>query len=250
MSRKRCVVKAVNSFVSLLVIVALLTAGVYAAYALWDNQQVYEEARDVQLQMQELKPDTGDTDSGPSFAELQTINPDVCGWITMDGTQIDFPVVQGETNLTYINTDVYGSFALAGSIFLDCRNSGDFSDAYQLLYGHHMADSHMFGDLELYEDAEFFREHTTGTLMTPDQVYDLHVVACLVISASDDGIFDVSGNCEEPGRLVEYVRQNAVNLSDAMPAQAENVRFLALSTCSSDFTDARTIVLTIMTPRK
>ena len=40
----------------------------------------------------------GKTDESPSLQELQKINPDVCAWLTVDGTKIDYPVVQGETN--------------------------------------------------------------------------------------------------------------------------------------------------------
>ena len=159
MSFSRLAVKWINSFVSLVVAIVLLILGSYSAYSLWDNQQVYEEARDVQLKMKELKPEVVSEDEPPSFADLRAVNHDVHGWVTLYGTQIDYPVLQGENNLTYINTDVYGNFALAGSIYMDCRNSADFSDVYNLLFGHHMANSRMFGDLDLYKDAGFFRKN-------------------------------------------------------------------------------------------
>ncbi len=82
---------------------------------------------DIQSQLLKLKPDPEQKDGGTSFEELRKINPDVCGWITLDHTKIDYPILQGEDNLTYINTDVYGDFALSGSIFLDSgcdRNFG------------------------------------------------------------------------------------------------------------------------------
>lgn len=46
----------------------------------------------------------------PTLAELQARNPDVCGWLTIDGTNIDYPFVQGATNMDYINRDVTGRF--------------------------------------------------------------------------------------------------------------------------------------------
>ena len=149
-----------NGLVSLVVAVALITAGGYAAYCLWDDGQIYAAAEDVQAELLHLKPQVEPAEDGesggPSFDELLAINPDVRAWVTMDNTKIDHPVLQGETNLDYINTDVYGDFALAGSIFLDARNAPDFTDPYSLLYGHHMANSGMFGDLDLYKDPEFF----------------------------------------------------------------------------------------------
>ncbi|MBR1845920.1 MAG: class B sortase, partial [Oscillospiraceae bacterium] len=60
--------------------------------------------------------------------------------------------MQGETNGKYLNTDPYGEYSLSGSIFLDSRNAGDFSDSYSLVYGHHMADGMMFGALDAFFD--------------------------------------------------------------------------------------------------
>ena len=244
MSFSRTCVRMVNSFVSLAVILVLILFGTYSAYALWDNKQIYSAAQNVMIQMQELKPDV-EAEGGPSFEELLAINPDVKGWVSMDGTKIDYPILQGETNLTYINTDVYGHFALAGSIFLDCRNNEDFSDCYNLVYGHHMANSNMFGDLDLYKDAKFFQENTTGILMTTDAVYDLNVLALLLVSASDVSIFDVTQN-REPDVVIRYILENAVYISEDMPELGDPVQFFTLSTCSSEFTDARTIVITAM----
>ena len=125
----RWILTAANALVNLVVILFLSVAGIYAAYALWDNSRVYTAASDVQADMVKIKPAV-EEEGGASFEELLAINPDVCAWVMVDNTKIDFPVLQGSTNLTYINRDVYGNFALAGSIFLDTRNQRDFSDAY------------------------------------------------------------------------------------------------------------------------
>ena len=94
----------------------------------------------------------------------------MCAWLTVDGTKIDYPVVQGETNLEYINQDIYGEFALSGSIFLDSRNDRKFIDSYSLLYGHHMDNGAMFGDVMNYKEKEYFESHKTGTLYLNEQL--------------------------------------------------------------------------------
>ena len=162
------VLKFFDDVTSALVAVLLALLAVYAGYALWDNRQVYAAAEEVRASLLEMKPSL----EGPSFAELRAINPDVCAWVTLDDTGVDYPVVQGRDNLTYVNTDVYGKFSLAGTIFLDSRCASDFSDAYGLLYGHHMVSGQMFGDLENYQDAAFLREHTAGALLLPDRAYN------------------------------------------------------------------------------
>ena len=85
----RMILRAANGLLSAFLTVVLLIAGVYSAYALWDNNQIYQAAANVQADMIKLKPQVEEVgEEGPSFAELLAVNPDVCAWITMDGTEI------------------------------------------------------------------------------------------------------------------------------------------------------------------
>jgi len=104
MDVSRIFLKTANSLLSAVIVLFLVVAGAYSAYALWDNMQVYASVDDIQSQLLKYKPTPGE-DNGPTFEELRAINPDVCAWITLDGTKIDYPVLQGEDNLTYINKD-------------------------------------------------------------------------------------------------------------------------------------------------
>lgn len=246
----RFFLRVANGLISFVVALSLCVAGVYAAFALWDNSRIYAAAENVQADMIQLKPST-EEDGGASFEELMAINPDVCAWVTLDNTKVDYPVLQGETNLTYINKDVYGNFALAGSIYLDSRNDNTFSQPYSLLYGHHMENSRMFGDLDLYKDETFFQENSTGVLILPDHTYQLEIFACMLVKSADEYIFSPTRWKNGIGNLLSYVRQNSMYLREETIAaleQSENPQVLALSTCSSEFTDARTIVLAAMNP--
>ncbi len=254
----RAFLKLAHGFVSIATAFALLIAGLYSGYCLWDNQQIYAAARDVQEELLIYKPkfelETLVEEARPTFDELLAINPDICGWVTMDNTQIDYAVVQGESNLTYINTDIYGNFALAGSIFLDSRNDRAYADPYSLLYGHHMENSGMFGDLDLYLDEKFFHENRTGLLILPEGVFSLRVLACMQTSASDNNIFDPTTWAQGASGLIDYARAAQNIHEDEITDVARRLesadppRILALTTCSSDYTDARTVVLTVMNP--
>lgn len=76
--------------------------------------------------------------STKSFEELQKINPDVIGWIRVNDTNINYPLVQTDNDDTYMNTDAEGNYSLSGAIFLHCANKPDFSDFDNIIYGHHM----------------------------------------------------------------------------------------------------------------
>lgn len=248
----RWILKAANALVNLLVILYLGLTGIYAAYALWDNNRVYQAARDVQADMVQIKP-VVEEDGGASFEELLAINPDVCAWVTVDNTNIDYPVLQGSTNLTYINRDVYGSFALAGSIFLDARNERDFSDDYSLLYGHHMENSGMFGDLDRFKNRSFFEENKTGSLILPDRSYYFEIFACLLVNAGENTIFDPEQWQTDIDGLLSFAENNSLYLREETieeMKQVERTKVLALSTCSTEFTDARTIVLAVLVPQQ
>ena len=236
-----------NSILSAVVSIVFLTIGAYAIYALWDNNTVYSAAKNVQEEMLELKPGV----DGATFEELLAINPDVCAWVSLDGTSIDHPVLQGETNLTYINTDVYGDFALAGSIFLDTRSSRDFTDPYSLVYGHDMVQGRMFGDLPLYKEEDFFKKNRTGELILPDRSHSLKIYAVILTNSSDKMIFNPDLYKGGLSGLIKYAEDNALHLHEEMTADLKqraegDLQILSLTTCSSEFTDARTIVLAVI----
>lgn len=113
-----------NRVLEILAALLILAMLLYGGYSLWDTYQIYHNAFSDQ-ELMEYKPAGGEENS-PTLQELQKINPDVCAWLTVDDTNIDYPVVQGETDMEYINKDVYGNFAYSGAIFLDSQNHPDF----------------------------------------------------------------------------------------------------------------------------
>ena len=190
------------------------------------------------------------------FGQLKAINEDITAWITMPGTAIDYPVLQGNTNYSYINTDVYGNFALAGSIFLDSRNKEDYTDTYSLLYGHNMAQHRMFSDVNLYKEETFFNENTLGMLLMPDGCHILESLSIIVVPASDSGMMNPENWTYLDGEgIYSQVQENALFTCEkglealrGLIDEGETPRLVALSTCSDEFTDARTILLTLMDP--
>ena len=88
---------------------------------------------------------------------LKSVNPDIYGYIHIDGTNISFPIVQGEDNEYYLNRAWNGDFLVVGSIYADYR-----ADRYiennrnTVFYGHNMLDGNMFNNVMLFRDEEIF----------------------------------------------------------------------------------------------
>lgn len=246
------IIRMTDSLLNMIFIIAILLVGAYCGYSLWDDQQIYVEAENVQEDMLKLKPEISEEEDGASFDELLAINEDVCAWLTLDNTEIDYPVLQGEDNLEYINKDVYGEFALAGSIYLDSRCDREFGLKYSLLYGHHMSRSRMFGDLELYKEKEFFDKNKTGILILPDRIYDLEIFSCMIVDQHDEIIFKPDSWAYDNSRVFSYAERNSKHLHKDVLEKAKtqgDVQILAMSTCSYEYDEARTIVLAVMKPR-
>ena len=103
------------------------------------------------------------------FEALHEINGDICGWITIHGTAIDYPVMHGETNDSYIRTTYSGGYSVGGSIFMDSANSADFSDMHTIIYGHSMADGTMFKTLYNFTDSGFRDRNPYVYIDLPDR---------------------------------------------------------------------------------
>lgn len=232
--------RAGNVILSFAAALMILLMFLYGGYSLWDTSMVYRGAF-ASGDLLKFKPSAEGGEDNPTLSELQAINPDVRGWLTIDDTHIDYPVVQGETDMDYINKDVYGEFALSGAIFLSCLNSPDFSDSYNLVYGHHMDNGGMFGDVVEFTDGKYFEAHQAGNLFLPGSTYQITLFACVETDAYDPVIYSPqnqeNGNI---GNLLEYVEKEAVQYRDI--GMKKDDRIIGLSTCAEAETNGRVVV--------
>ena len=125
-------------------------------------------------------------------ASSPTWLPRQVAWLKLDGTHIDYPVMQASDNQWYLSHDYYGNQASSGAIFLDYRNAPDFSDSLSIIYGHRMNGDLMFSDLAKYRDDDYFADHATGVLATPEKSTALRVLAYREIFADDALYYDLS----------------------------------------------------------
>lgn len=84
---------------------------------------------------------------GINFEQLLAYNPDVVGWIRVPGTSVNYSLLQGETNQTYLRHSIDRSYNDFGWPFMDSKNTPDFTDKNTVLYGHNIVSGLMFADL-------------------------------------------------------------------------------------------------------
>ena len=229
-----------NFILSLMASVIILAMFAYGGYSLWDSYMVNQGAF-LSSDLLKYKPQAAEDggEANYSLEELIALNPDTRGWITIDDTHIDYPFVQGETDMEYINMDIMGEFALSGAIFQSCMNGPDFSDTYNLLYGHHMDNAAMFSDVMEFLDADYFESHQTGTLYLPDKTYHISVFACIEADGYDPLIYN-PGPDFGTGELLEYLKASSTQYRD-IGVTAED-KIVGLSTCVDAQTTERAIL--------
>ena len=212
---------------------------VYASYAMWDNYQILNGAR-ADKSLLKFKPELSASGGGVTFEEILKVNPDVRAWLTLEDTGIDYPVVQGEDNFEYLNKDVFGNFALAGSLFLDNRNSGDFTDRYSLIYGHHMQNGTMFAGISWYEDQSYYDEHPMMYLMTPEAAYRIELFSGYITTMDSSAYMQNFGSVREHKDWLKEVSGRSDFRANLEISAYDRV--ITLSTCAYRFENARYVL--------
>lgn len=221
--------KVLNGLIDTGLVILFVVFLLIGAYIMTDTLYIYSGAS--QRGALVYKP----AEKGENAEKLKELSRDCVGWITVDQTNIDYPLMQGRTNAEYLNTDPFGEYSLSGSIFLDCRNKGDLSDRYSLVYGHHMEGGAMFGALDRYLDEGYLDSHRNGRItLTDGTVLEFWIFAVISCSARDTEIFDVNAG----GPTQEFLEEKA-----HISAPFGDGRIIALTTCFGTSSDDRLAVL-------
>lgn len=147
-------------------------------------EQAIETKEEDESQDQEMETDTEPERFFVSvdFDMLHEINPDIYAWISVPGTNVNYPVLQspeGEDTDYYLNTNLDGSSGYPGCIYTQLCNSKDFTDPVTILYGHNMRAGTMFATLHYYEDEIFFKENPYIYIYTEEQTFVYQIYASI-----------------------------------------------------------------------
>lgn len=170
------------------------------------------------------------------FAALKKINKDIYAWINIPGTQVDYPVLQNDTNEFYLNRDVEKEWSPYGSIFSEKYNTKDFSDFNTLLYGHNMKNGRMFGSLKKFRDESFFKENRYINVYTEGRVLKYEIFAACTwdnkhILANRN--FNLTENRTKYLEDIFAVRDMNSQIAKDIKVTADD-RIITLSTCMNN----------------
>ena len=233
----KAVIKGLDSIIGILVLTAILLVLAFAGYALWDSEQVHSQADKSNYTA--YKPTA--ENEGKTFEELRAINDEVIAWLTVFDTNIDYPVTQADNNMKYVNTNAEGRYSLSGSIFLDYRNSSDFSDFNSIVYGHNMDKKTMFGEIGFFEDGDYFDSHEYGNLYFDGADHGIEFFAFVHTDAYNSNFFWPNVPEDLRQDYLDGLVEEAMHYRDIGISMGD--RIILLTTCSPSTTNGRDVLV-------
>ncbi len=242
-------------------VVAVLSLGYFVIYSrsAYASQSEYDELASlkgtdpiaeqiVQKPLYTLAEADEIPDILDEYKNIYVKNKSVIGWLTIDGTNIDYPVMQTVNNEYYLTHDFNGKEDNNGSLFLDCGCNAMFRSTNLIVYGHHMKSGKMFGNLKKYKSEDYCKEHS---IIKFDTIYEKGVYE--VMYAFTDTIKDAEDVSFKYYQFIDAVSEEEFDSN--MQAMAEKSFYdtgvtaqygddlLTLSTCDSSASTARFVVV-------
>ena len=234
--------------------------GIYQMYAEGDRtyEKIISEVRPSDAVAPVVSPPPTNTETaepepaleipplGINYAQLTQVNADAAGWLYCPGTAIDYPVMKASDYEWYLRHLPDGTYNLSGSLFLEYHCAQDFSGQLSIIYGHNMKNGKMFSALTDYKEQEYFERHPYLYLYTQQGNYRIDLIYGCLVGAGEwsERNFMLEGSLP---LLLDYAA-GSTTFESGEEYSIDSDRFIALSTCSYEFNDARYVVIGVLKP--
>lgn len=238
-----------------LVILAVFVAGFcFGAFMLVKTLVTAQKEQQTFEELQELIEDTDDevdeeTGALRCYDALYEKNKDFFGWLKIEDTKIDYPVMYTPQDPEYyLHRDFYGEYSESGTLFID--GECPYDSSYYLIYGHHMRNGSMFGELPKYQDRDYYEKHKIVFFDTRFERRDYEVFAAFLAKAyppdEEEGKFCYYNykDLTSKATFEEYianVKANSLYETGITPEFGDEI--ITLSTCNYHTEDGRFVVV-------
>lgn len=181
--------------------------------------------------------------------ELQEQNADIKGWIKIEDTQVNYPLLQTDNNDFYLTHNYKKENSVSGSIFINPNSDLKNKNSNVIIYGHQMDNGSMFGDLHKYKEQSFYEEHSKITITTEDTEADYEIVCVFksrVFYQDEKDVFRYY-QCYEFNNEEEYNEYinncKAIQLYDTKQTAKYGEQLITLITCEYSQENGRLVVV-------
>ena len=237
---------AVIRFVLAIVFIIAIAYLLLHLYNSYKNKKLYEDLG-KDLVTEEISKI--DSEFVEKVKELQKENPDVKGWIRIEDTNINYPLLQGTDNDYYFSHNYKKESTKYGSIMLNYNSDIKDVNSNVIIYGHYMKDLQMFGQLLEYEKKEFYDEHPVIRIMTEEGEFEyeiIYVFKSRVFYKNETNVFRYYQyyNFDNESIYNEYLNNcKEIELYDTEIAAQYGEQLITLITCEYSQENGRLVVV-------
>ncbi len=231
--------KAIRTIIFIAALIVLL----FSSYKVIDYYLQENASQTLIGELTEEHISTTDTLPDIDISGVIDTYPDVVCWLYQHGTNINYPVVQSEDNEYYLRRLLDGSHNMNGTLFMDWRNSPDFSDYVTMIYGHNMKNGEMFATFPEYAEQSYYEKNPEMYLYTPDGNYKIRLFAGFLTDDTDE-IYSFAENLLGAEQIFDYAASKSAFKSGIDTYNGE--KLVILSTCSYEKRNSRFVLAGIL----
>lgn len=183
----------------------------------------------------------------PQYQEFFAENPYFGGWLTIEGTSINYPIMKGPDNEYYLSHNMQNEYDKYGMLVMDKR-CDFFADSPQyLIYGHNSQTGSMFGELRDYQTKKYYSIHPTILFDTLYESEEYDIVSVFTVSMDkelDDLVFYEYTEFAKEEAYNDYIvqiKERSLYDTGAVPKYGD--KLLTLVTCENGIKDGRFVVV-------
>ena len=225
--------KNAKKWITRILLLVCICVFVYSAYNLlniyFDYKKIDDDYGEIESTYVQVPEKEDEEYLKIDWASLIARNEDVKAWIQIPDTEVNYPVLQGETNDTYIHSDIDKKDFKAGCIFIASENQAPFTDLNTVIYGHNMKNGSMFNNIKSYTEQDFANSHPYVYIYLPDGTVSKYTVVAGNIVSETSVIYNTSIT-DIQSFYSEMLKDNDISVDFD---QSLNQPVITLSTCTS-----------------
>lgn len=217
----------------------------YKEYNYYSSKKLYSEVQKLQPTQVKVAKETNkgeEKETDNKTKQLEEMNSNYVGWIDIEGTNINYPIVKTDDNEFYLKHGFDRTYNYCGAIFMDYRNPSSLTEkeSNSIIYGHNMRNDTMFAELQKYRDKQFYEQHKQITIMDKENQENKYEIISVKLYGNEE--FQPQFKWNNSSDYVQYLTDIEKTSLYEIDAQITDQPIITLYTCDYSSKGARLVV--------
>ena len=241
-----------KKIIKISVVILLIGIMLISSYFIYKNMQedkkqeeIFEELENI-VTTNETNEEKEQQEDNVNLNKLYKINNDIVGWLKIENTNINYPVMQTKDRPDYyLRKNFYKEYSVFGTPYID-ENCDIENGNNLIIYGHHINGNKMFGELENYKNEEYYNKHKFIKFYTLNEKAEYEIISVFKTTVYNDNGFKYYQyyNLEDEREFETFINKcKELSLYDTQKIAKYGDKLLTLSTCDYSQNNGRLVVV-------